>query len=102
MSSHTVTVAGHRAAASRLITATRERAESDPPPVSALGPASGIQAKPGLTWATCNFAVADLRRTRSDLHKLGCETSAIEGAPEICLFFTLHDPDGNTLLTTDR
>ncbi|MFJ3339273.1 VOC family protein [Streptomyces sp. NPDC086766] len=67
-----------------------------------LGPASGIQAKPGLAWATCNFAVADLSRTRSDLHKLGCETSAIEGAPEICLFFTLHDPDGNTLLITDR
>jgi catechol 2,3-dioxygenase-like lactoylglutathione lyase family enzyme len=67
-----------------------------------LGPASGIQAKPGLAWATCNFAVADLSQARSDLEGQGCEPSAIAGAPEVCRFFTLQDPDGNTLLITDR
>jgi hypothetical protein len=67
-----------------------------------LGPASGIRAKPGLPWATCNFAVADLDQARSDLEGQGCEPSAIEGAPEICRFFTLQDPDGNVLPVTDR
>jgi catechol 2,3-dioxygenase-like lactoylglutathione lyase family enzyme len=67
-----------------------------------LGPASGIRAKPGLNWATCNFAVSDLSQTRSDLEAYGCLPSAIEGKPEICLFFTVEDPDGNTLLVTDR
>ncbi|WP_377273037.1 VOC family protein [Peterkaempfera sp. SMS 1(5)a] len=67
-----------------------------------LGPASGIQAEPGLAWATCNFAVADLVRVRAELESQGFEPSAITGAPEICRFFTLQDPDGNTLLLTDR
>jgi catechol 2,3-dioxygenase-like lactoylglutathione lyase family enzyme len=67
-----------------------------------LGPASGIQAKPGLGWATCNFAVTSLDQARSHLEGQGCEPSAIEGAPEICCFFTIRDPDGNTLLVTDR
>ncbi|MEV4262456.1 VOC family protein [Kribbella sp. NPDC049584] len=67
-----------------------------------LGPASGIQVKPGLDWATCNFAVRDIIQARSDLEGHGCSPSAIEGAPEICLFFTVQDPDDNTLLVTDR
>jgi hypothetical protein len=67
-----------------------------------LGPASSIQAKPGLNWATCNFAVADLDGARSDLQGHGCEPSAIEGTPETVRFFTLRDPDDNTLLITDR
>src|SRR5262245_13694723 len=67
-----------------------------------LGPASGIQAKPGLPWATCNFAVTDLERARADVAGHGCDPSAIDGAPEVCLYFSFHDPDGNTLLITDR
>jgi hypothetical protein len=67
-----------------------------------LGPSSGIQAKPGLPWATCNFAVPDIDQARSDLQGRGCEPTAIEGTPEICLFFTVQDPDNNTLLITDR
>jgi catechol 2,3-dioxygenase-like lactoylglutathione lyase family enzyme len=67
-----------------------------------LGPASGIRAKPGLEWATCNFAISDLAQARSDLEGHGCAPSAIEGAPEVCLFFTVSDPDGNTVLVTDR
>lgn len=72
------------------------------PSLTLLGPASGIQAKPGLAWATCNFAVADLSQARADLEANGCEPSAIEGMPEICRFFTVRDLDGNTLLVTDR
>ncbi|KAB8191814.1 VOC family protein [Nonomuraea phyllanthi] len=67
-----------------------------------LGPASGIQAKPGLPWATCNFTVADLDQARSRLEGHGCEPGAIEGDPEVCRFFAVQDPDGNTLLVTDR
>ncbi len=67
-----------------------------------MGPASGIQAKPGLDWATCNFTVTDLSLARSDLADHGCQPTAIEGSPEICRFFTIKDPDGNTLLVTDR
>jgi catechol 2,3-dioxygenase-like lactoylglutathione lyase family enzyme len=67
-----------------------------------MGPASGIQTEPGLDWATCNFTVTDLSQSRSDLEDHGCEPTAIEGAPEICRFFTMKDPDGNALLVTDR
>jgi catechol 2,3-dioxygenase-like lactoylglutathione lyase family enzyme len=72
------------------------------PSLTLLGPASGIPAKPGLAWATCNFVAADLNQARSDLEGYGCEPSAVEGSPEICRFFTIQDPDGNTLLITDR
>ena len=65
-----------------------------------LGPTTGIQAKPGLDWATCNFAVADLDQVRADLQGQGYEPSAIEGTPETVRFFTLRDPDKNTLLMT--
>jgi catechol 2,3-dioxygenase-like lactoylglutathione lyase family enzyme len=67
-----------------------------------LGPASGIQAAPGLNWATCNFAVTELDQVRVDLQRQGLEPSAIEGTAEMVRFFTLRDPDGNTLLVTDR
>jgi catechol 2,3-dioxygenase-like lactoylglutathione lyase family enzyme len=72
------------------------------PSLTLLGPASGIQAKPGLAWATCNFLVADLDQARSELEGHGCKPGAVEGAPEICLFFHIQDPDGNMLLITDR
>jgi catechol 2,3-dioxygenase-like lactoylglutathione lyase family enzyme len=74
----------------------------EPTSLTLMGPASGIQVKPGLAWATCNFAVSDLSRARSELQGYGCDPSAIDGTPEICLFFTIEDPDGNTLLVTDR
>ncbi len=67
-----------------------------------LGPSSGIQVNPGLPWAPCNFAVADIDQARSDLQGHGCEPTAVEGNPDICLFFTIQDPDQNTLLITDR
>jgi catechol 2,3-dioxygenase-like lactoylglutathione lyase family enzyme len=67
-----------------------------------LGPASGIQAKPGLNWATCNFAVPDLDLVRADLERQGLEPTAIEGTAETVRFFTVRDPDDNTLLVTDR
>ncbi|WP_460666139.1 VOC family protein [Kribbella swartbergensis] len=68
--------------------------------VTLLGPTTGIQAKPGLDWATCNFAVADLDQVRADLHDQGHEPSPIEGTPDTVRFFTLRDPDANTLLIT--
>lgn len=51
-----------------------------------LGPSTGIQAKPGLDWATCSFAVADLDQVRADLLGQGYEPSAIEGSPETVRF----------------
>jgi len=70
--------------------------------VTLMGPDSGIRAQPGLAWATCNFLVDDLEETRTRLAENGVAVGAIAGAPDVCLFFTAKDPDGNTLLLTDR
>ena len=70
--------------------------------VTLMGPDSGIKAQPGLAWATCNFLVDDLEETRARLAENGAAVGAIAGGPDVCLFFTAQDPDGNTLLLTDR
>ncbi|MDJ0455739.1 VOC family protein [Arthrobacter sp. NQ7] len=70
--------------------------------VTLMGPDSGIQASPGLRWATCNFRVVDLAGTHARLEDSGVPVGSIAGAPDVCLFFTTQDPDGNTLLLTDR
>ncbi|NUT71343.1 VOC family protein [Pseudarthrobacter sp. C4D7] len=70
--------------------------------VTLMGPDSGIDAAPGLPWATCNFWVDDLAKTRARLAESGVPTGPIEGSADVCLFFTARDPDGNTLLLTDR
>ena len=70
--------------------------------VTLMGPDSGIKAEPGLPWATCNFLVDDLEGTRARLAADGVPVGSIDGAPDVCLFFTAQDPDGNTLLLTDR
>lgn len=70
--------------------------------ITLLGPDSGIKVRPGLEWATCNFLVEDLHKERAALQRLGIRTSEFEGSAEVCLYFTLQDPDGNTLLVTDR
>ena len=36
------------------------------------------------------------------LEDSGVPVGSIAGAPDVCLFFTAQDPDGNTLLLTDR
>lgn len=70
--------------------------------ITLLGPDSGIKVRPGLEWATCNFLVEDLYEKRATLQRLGVQTSELEGSADVCLYFTLQDPDGNTLLLTDR
>ncbi|NUO61530.1 MAG: VOC family protein [Hamadaea sp.] len=65
-----------------------------------LGPASGIQAQPGLPWATHNLVVEDLDSAYARLQAV--VTSGIDGDPAVCRFFTMPDPDGNTLLVCDR
>ena len=67
-----------------------------------MGPSSGIAAQPGLEWASCSFRVADLGLQRDRLAGGGLEVGPVEGDPEVCLFFTTRDPDGNILLVTDR
>ncbi|WP_068928993.1 VOC family protein [Planobispora rosea] len=67
-----------------------------------LGPASGIPVSAGLPWATCNLVVDDLAKARLLLESHGCEVGEITGAPDVCLFFTTRDPDGNTVLVCDR
>ncbi len=67
-----------------------------------MGPASGIAATPGLAWASCGFATEDVHATRERLAGQGIETGEITGDPNVCLFFVAKDPDGNTLLFTDR
>ncbi|GAA4056936.1 VOC family protein [Nonomuraea soli] len=78
------------------------RCGSGSPTLTLMGPASGIAAAPGLAWATCNLAVADLDQARSELERHGCEPGDVEGSYEVCRFFTASDLDGNTLLVTDR
>lgn len=70
--------------------------------VTLMGPRSGISAQPGLPWATCNFVVEDLDAARARLDAAGWAPSAVDGAADVCLFFTVRDPDGNTLLVVDR
>ena len=70
--------------------------------VTLMGPASGIHTAPGLRWATCNFRVDDLAVARERLARLGAHPGDVLGDPARCLFFTATDPDGNTLLVTDR
>jgi catechol 2,3-dioxygenase-like lactoylglutathione lyase family enzyme len=67
-----------------------------------LGPDSGIRATPGLKWATCNFRVENLAGKRAELEQRDIPVGAVEGSPDVCLFFTFQDTDGNTLLLTDR
>lgn len=67
-----------------------------------LGPDSGIKATPGLPWATHSLAVADLDGVRADLLANGHGPSEPAGDPQVCRWFTLVDPDGNTLLVVDR
>jgi len=67
-----------------------------------MGPASGIAASPGLRWATCNFLVDDLELARAQMIEERLDPAPIDGDPSVCLFFTVDDPDGNTLLVTDR
>ena len=70
--------------------------------VTLMWPDSGIKAQPGLAWATCNFLVEDLEGARTRLADNRVAVGPITGAPDVCLFFTAQDPDGNTLLLTDR
>ncbi|BCW79935.1 MULTISPECIES: VOC family protein [Micrococcaceae] len=70
--------------------------------VTLMGPDSGIKAEPGLAWATCNFLVDDLEGTRARLAEDGVPVGPVGGSPDVCRFFTAEDPDGNTLLLTDR
>lgn len=67
-----------------------------------MGPRSGIRTEPGLPFATCSFLVADLRATRDRLDAEGLAPSPVQGAEDVCLFFTVQDPDGNVLLVVDR
>ena len=70
--------------------------------VTLMGPDSGIKTSPGLAWATCNFRVEDLARCRAELAGSGVAAGPVQGSPDVCLFFTVQDPDGNTLLLTAR
>jgi catechol 2,3-dioxygenase-like lactoylglutathione lyase family enzyme len=67
-----------------------------------MGPASGIRADPGLPFATCSYLVDDLDAARDRLAAAGAAPSPVDGSPEVCLFVTARDPDGNTLLVVDR
>ncbi|MGN6636296.1 MAG: VOC family protein [Oryzihumus sp.] len=67
-----------------------------------MGPLSGIKAEPGLPFATCNFVVDDLEDLHDRLDAEGLAPSPVNGWPEMCLFFTVNDPDGNLLLVVDR
>jgi predicted enzyme related to lactoylglutathione lyase len=67
-----------------------------------LGPASGVQAEPGLPWATHNLVVDDLDATHARMLVEGREVTRVNGDPEICRFFSMRDPDGNVLLVCDR
>jgi catechol 2,3-dioxygenase-like lactoylglutathione lyase family enzyme len=70
--------------------------------VTLMGPKSGIHVEPGLPWATCNFRVDDLASVHERLARLGAHPTGVLGDPDRCLFFTATDPDGNTILVTDR
>lgn len=67
-----------------------------------MGPASGIRAEPGLSFATCNYVVDDLDSARERLAAAGATPSAVAGSADVCRFVTARDPDGNVLLVVDR
>lgn len=67
-----------------------------------MGPASGIRAEPGLSFATCNYVVEDLDSARERLAAAGASPSPVAGSADVCLFVTARDPDGNVLLVVDR
>ncbi|WP_432494510.1 VOC family protein [Kineococcus auxinigenes] len=67
-----------------------------------MGPASGIPVRPGLAWAPVSFRVEDVAAFREEFSRTGSPCSPVQGAPATCLFVTVADPDGNTLLVVDR
>jgi hypothetical protein len=67
-----------------------------------LGPTSGVQAKPGLPWATHNLVVSNLFATHTQMLDQGYAVTNVAGDPAVCLFFSMRDPDGNVLLICDR
>lgn len=67
-----------------------------------LGPASGIQAAPGLAWATHNLVVSDVDDLQARLSIEGYAVTNVTGDPDVCRFFSMRDPDGNVLLVCDR
>ncbi|HEY0474693.1 MAG TPA: VOC family protein [Kribbella sp.] len=70
--------------------------------VTLLAPSSGIAAKPGLDWATCNYVVSDLDGQHAESERRGLAPSAVEGDATVCRFFTVRDLDGNLMLIVDR
>ena len=46
--------------------------------------------------------VDDLEDLHDRLDAEGLAPSPVNGSPEMCLFFTVNDPDGNLLLVVDR
>lgn len=67
-----------------------------------LGPCSGIPVQPGLAWAPVSFAVEDVRAFHDECARLGLACSPVQGDPATCLFLTVADPEGNTVLVVDR
>ena len=67
-----------------------------------LSPLSGIQAVPGLSWASCSFLVDDVTDFQERCSGQGRAAEPVGGDPDVCLFFTLRDPDGNAVLVVDR
>ncbi|MCI2238006.1 VOC family protein [Paenibacillus sp. TRM 82003] len=67
-----------------------------------MGPASGIPVRPGLAWAPVSFRVEDVAVFREESLRSGAPCSPVQGDPGTCLFVTVADPDGNTVLVVDR
>lgn len=67
-----------------------------------LGPVSGIQAQPGLPWATHSLVVDDLDARHARMLDEGRAVTNVTGDPQVCRFFSMRDPDGNVLLICDR
>ena len=55
-----------------------------------------------MPFATCSYLVDDLDAARRRLEAAGAAPSPVDGSPEVCLFVTARDPDGNVLLVVDR
>lgn len=70
--------------------------------LTVLGPESGIQATPGLPWATHSLLITELDDLHADLTAKHHEPSEITGDPQICRWFSVSDPDGNAVLVVDR
>jgi hypothetical protein len=67
-----------------------------------LGPTSGVQARPGLPWATHNLVVEDVFASHTQMLDQGYAVTNVAGDPGVCLFYSMRDPDGNVLLICDR